>query len=77
VSPSRRDRVRNDHRPRRRRTAPGEAEWILAREGANHTVYTLNGVVIPIPRHNELGEIFSVDLFKECEGVLGKGWWKK
>jgi hypothetical protein len=54
-----------------------EAEWILAREGANHTVYTLNGVVIPIPRHNELGEIFSVDIFKECEGVLGKGWWKK
>lgn len=54
-----------------------EAEWILAREGANHTVYTLNGVVVPIPRHNELGEIFSVDIFKECEDVLGKGWWKK
>jgi len=54
-----------------------EAEWILAREGAKHTVYTLNGVVVPIPRHNELGEIFSVDIFKECEGVLGKGWWKK
>lgn len=54
-----------------------DAEWVLAREGANHTVYTLNGVVVPIPRHNELGEIFSVDIFKECEGVLGKGWWKK
>ncbi len=49
----------------------------MAREGANHTVYTLNGVVVPIPRHNELGEIFSVDIFKECECVLGKGWWKK
>ncbi|WP_158884439.1 hypothetical protein [Amycolatopsis anabasis] len=54
-----------------------EAEWVLAREGANHTVYTLNGVVIPIPRHNELGEIFAADIFKECEEVLGKGWWKK
>lgn len=54
-----------------------DAEWILSREGANHTVYTLNGVVIPIPRHNELGEIFAVDIFKECEVVLGKGWWKK
>jgi hypothetical protein len=53
------------------------AKWILAREGANHTVYTLDGVAVPIPRHNELGEIFSIDLFKECEGVLGKGWWKK
>lgn len=53
------------------------AEWILAREGANHTVYTLNGVVVPVPRHNELGEIFAVDIFKECEGILGKGWWRK
>ena len=49
----------------------------VAREGGNHTVYTLNGVVIPIPRHTELGEIFAIDIFKECEDVLGKGWWKK
>ncbi|WP_328605137.1 hypothetical protein OG943_34660 [Amycolatopsis sp. NBC_00345] len=54
-----------------------EAEWGLAREGANHTVYTLNGVMVPIPRHNELGEIFAIDIFRECEDVLGKGWWKK
>ncbi|HEY2060683.1 MAG TPA: hypothetical protein VGH57_20105 [Amycolatopsis sp.] len=53
------------------------AEWSLAREGANHTVYTLNGVLVPIPRHTELGEVFTVDIFKECEGVLGKGWWKQ
>ncbi|MFE6611813.1 hypothetical protein [Amycolatopsis sp. NPDC057786] len=53
------------------------AAWILEREGANHTIYTLNGVVVPIPRHTELGEIFAVDIFKECEGVLGKGWWRK
>lgn len=49
----------------------------MAREGAKHTVYTLNGVVVPIPCHNELGEIFSVDIFKERKGVMGKGWWKK
>ncbi|RZS44908.1 hypothetical protein EV193_101789 [Herbihabitans rhizosphaerae] len=54
-----------------------EVEWILAREGARHTVYTLNGVLVPIPRHSELGETFAVEIFKECEGVLGKGWWKK
>jgi hypothetical protein len=51
-------------------------EWTLAREGANHTVYTLNGVLVPVPRHSELGEIFAVDIFKG-EGVLGKGWWKR
>lgn len=52
-------------------------QWTLIREGANHTVYELAGVMIPIPRHKELGEIFAVDIFKECEAVLGKGWWKK
>jgi hypothetical protein len=57
---------------RRRRAA-----WILEREGANHTIYTLNGLVVPIPRHTELGEIFAVEIFKECEDVLGKGWWRK
>ena len=50
--------------------------WQLAREGANHSVYTLDGVVIPIPRHKELGETFAVDIFKECQDVLGKGWWR-
>lgn len=51
--------------------------WRLTREGANHTVYALDGVVIPIPRHSELGETLAVDIFKECQGVLGKGWWRK
>ncbi|OQO93038.1 hypothetical protein B1813_13135 [Saccharomonospora piscinae] len=53
------------------------ADWDLTREGSNHTVYKLNGVVIPIPRHSELGEIFAVEIFKECESVLGTGWWKR
>lgn len=52
-------------------------DWTLTREGANHTVYSLNSLVIPIPRHTELGENFAVDIFKECQDVLGKGWWRK
>lgn len=52
-------------------------EWTLAREGANHTVYELAGVMIPIPRHAELGETFAVEIFKECQDILGKGWWRK
>jgi hypothetical protein len=50
---------------------------MLVREGANHTIYALDDVVIPIPRHKELGENLAVDIFKECQDVLGKGWWKK
>jgi hypothetical protein len=53
------------------------AKWEFMREGANHTVYVLNGVMIPVPRHNELGEELAVDTFKECQDALGKGWWRK
>jgi hypothetical protein len=51
-------------------------DWQLVREGANHSVYVLDGVMIPIPRHRELGENLAVDIFKECQDVLGKGWWR-
>jgi len=51
--------------------------WQLVREGANHSVYALDDTVIPIPRHTELGENFTVEIFKECQDVLGRGWWRK
>lgn len=51
--------------------------WMITREGANHSVYMLNDAMIPIPRHNELGEVLAVEIFKECQDVLGKGWWRK
>lgn len=54
-----------------------DVEWALSREGANHSVYLLGGVMIPIPRHSELGENLAVDIFKECQDVLGKGWWRQ
>ncbi len=37
-------------------------EWVMAREGANHTIYSLDGLMIPV--------------FEECEPTLGKGWWQ-
>ena len=27
--------------------------FVLDREGANHTIYSLDGIIIPIPRHRE------------------------
>lgn len=50
--------------------------WALSREGANHSVYVLDGEVIPIPRHSEVGERLAVEIFKECQAVFGKGWWR-
>lgn len=53
------------------------AVWELEREGGNHTVYKLDGEMIPIPRHNEIGERLVMRIYSECAEVLGKGWWKK
>jgi hypothetical protein len=53
------------------------AAWECVREGANHSVYVLSNVTVPVPRHRELGERLAEDIFKECESVLGKGWWRR
>jgi hypothetical protein len=62
-------------------TIAGEARtkgvsWELAREGANHTVYSLDGLLIPIARHNEIDNVMAQKIYKECEAKLGKGWWR-
>lgn len=53
-----------------------EVEWSRVREGANHTVYGLDGLMIPIPRHREVDEQLARGIFRECEPKLGPGWWR-
>jgi predicted RNA binding protein YcfA (HicA-like mRNA interferase family) len=50
--------------------------WTLLRQGANHTVYDLDGVTIPIPRHSDLGEGLTREIYKQREVKLGRGWWR-
>ncbi len=50
--------------------------WELSRHGANHDVYSLDGLIIPIPRHSEIGDRFAQELFTECEPKLGSRWWR-
>lgn len=51
-------------------------EWTLERRGANHDVYSLAALKIPIARHRELGNRYAEMVWKECEPVLGAGWWR-
>lgn len=51
-------------------------DWVVARQGANHTVFNLDGVMIPIARHNEIDNRMAEIIFKECADKLGKDWWK-
>jgi len=52
-------------------------EWRFCREGAYHCIYMLDGMVIRVPRHKEVGENLVMDIFKDSQDVLGKGWWRK
>lgn len=51
-------------------------DFHLDHEGANHSVYRLDGVMIPIPRHREIGERLTEQIYRECQGKLGRGWWR-
>lgn len=51
-------------------------EWAFVRQGANHEVYSLDGVMIPIARHGEFGNRAAEMIWKECEARLGEDWWR-
>ncbi len=51
-------------------------DWSVKREGANHTVYQLGDLTIPVPRHNEIGEKLAAEILKQCVPELGEAWWK-
>lgn len=53
-----------------------ELKFMTLREGANHTIYDLDGVMIPIARHRELGQRYAETIYKQCEAKLGRNWWR-
>lgn len=50
--------------------------WAVLREGANHTIYSLDGLLIPVARHTEIDNLMAVIIYKECAAKLGEDWWK-
>lgn len=51
-------------------------EWVVVREGARHTVYALDGLRIPVPRHRDIDGQMARVIYRECELKLGKDWWR-
>ncbi|MFJ9387722.1 hypothetical protein ACIRON_02805 [Nocardioides sp. NPDC101246] len=50
--------------------------WEFDRQGGNHEVWKLDGLMIPIARHREIPELTTRDIYRECEPKFGKDWWK-
>ncbi|AEO94231.1 hypothetical protein CL60_gp09 [Mycobacterium phage BarrelRoll] len=46
------------------------------RKGANHEIFDLDGVMVPIGNHSILDGYLALKIYKECEPKLGKGWWR-
>lgn len=51
-------------------------KFTVARQGGKHEVYELDGLMVPIPRHNDIDHQLSQLIFKNLEPKLGKRWWK-
>lgn len=50
--------------------------FVHVRQGANHEIFQLGDLMIPIPRHNEIDNDLAAIIFKEAETTLGKGWYR-
>lgn len=50
--------------------------FTVQREGGNHTIYNLDGVMITISRHANIDGHLAIKVYKQCEPKLGKGWWR-
>jgi hypothetical protein len=46
------------------------------REGSRHTVYSLGGLRLPIPRHRDINDFTAEGILKTAAQVLGRDWWK-
>jgi hypothetical protein len=50
--------------------------WAEGEPGSKHDRWYLEGQLIPVPRHTDIGEGLAESIFKDCEFALGKRWWK-
>jgi hypothetical protein len=46
-------------------------------EGGRHTVFSLDGLMIPIGRHAEIDNQMAEIIYKECTPKLGRNWWRR
>lgn len=41
-----------------------------SREGANHTIFNMNGTKIPVPRHREISEHLAKKILKDARAAV-------
>ena len=43
--------------------------WEFVREGANHSVWSFGGMLITIPRHNDINELTAKGILRDADDV--------
>ena len=51
--------------------------WSLRRQGAQHEIWELDGLEMPIPRHREINERLARAIMGDPAEKLGEDWWRK
>lgn len=41
-----------------------------------HVICDIDGLLIPIPRHHEVGEMLTLSIYRQAAAKLGAGWWE-
>jgi len=52
-----------------RRANEAGTTWEFVREGANHSVWSFGGMLITIPRHNDINELTAKGILKDADEV--------
>ncbi|MGC5365711.1 hypothetical protein ACPXCE_29250 [Streptomyces sp. DT24] len=51
-----------------RQVAVGKGvDLVFVRQGSRHEVYAINGVLLPVPRHNEIAKGLALDLIQAAK----------
>jgi hypothetical protein len=53
-----------------------DVRWEFVREGRDHEIWSLDGRLVPIPRHREINDETAVAILRSLESRLGKRWWR-
>ena len=42
-----------------------------------HVIYDIDGLLIPIPRHREVGDLLTLSIYRQAAVKLGDRWWEQ
>ncbi len=51
--------------------------WRRVRQGSAHEIWSLDGLLIVIPRHREVSEVTAGRILRSAQEKLGSDWWER